>query len=135
MASSRNIGCTHLGGEFVCFRSGEAHRTVCMPRTLLGAVAIVVALIMLLVTGFLALSSWRHYDVAFAKRDEARCILTLNEALIDGIRDAETSQRGVLLTGRAEYLNPYYAALDRIPSQLSQRGDQRMADFSNFSYS
>jgi len=45
-----------------------------------------------------------------AARDQAirtERIVSLNEDLLSALKDAETGQRGFLLTGRDEYLEPY----------------------------
>src|SRR5579872_6466186 len=86
----------------------------------LGVAAIATALITLLVISVLCYQDWKHYEAAHARIRETRRILNLNEALIDGVRDAETGQRGFLLTGRPEYLEPYRAALDHLPAETSE---------------
>ena len=48
------------------------------------------------------------------------------QSLLSGLKDAETGQRGYLLTGRPEYLDPYNSALSVIRrdlEQLNARGD------------
>ena len=86
----------------------------------LGVGAIVTALLTLLALSFLCYQDWKRYETTYARIHEARRVLTLNEALIDDLLDAETGQRGFLLTGRPDYLNPYRAALARIPGQTSE---------------
>ncbi|HTS49479.1 MAG TPA: CHASE3 domain-containing protein, partial [Bryobacteraceae bacterium] len=86
----------------------------------LGVAAIATALLTLLVISVLCYQDWKHYEAAYTRIRETRRILNLNEALIDGVRDAETSQRGFLLTGRPEYLEPYRAALDHLPAETSE---------------
>jgi PAS domain S-box-containing protein len=46
--------------------------------------------------------------------------MNLNETLIDRMRDAETGQRGFLLTAQPEYLQQYNEAIERIPVELNQ---------------
>lgn len=82
--------------------------------------AIATALLTLLVISVLCFQDWKQYETAYTRVRETRRILNLNEALIDGLRDAETGQRGFLLTGRPEYLEPYHAALDRLPAETSE---------------
>ena len=101
-------------------------------RSQLGAVAIVLALVTLLVIGFFAYQDWEQYGVAAAARNNAREVLTRNEILRDLMLDAESGQRGFLLTGRPAYLEPYNAVVERIPSETDQlaamvkeRADQR----------
>src|SRR5207237_4110322 len=42
-----------------------------------------------------------------------------NEKLLNAVRDAETSQRGFLLTGEERYLDPYNIAVQEIPGLLA----------------
>ena len=66
-----------------------------------------------------------EFDAARATRVEAQRSDTVFLAIKDldiAIRDAETGQRGFLLTGRKDYLAPYEAALGRI-TLLSGRLD------------
>ena len=86
----------------------------------LGYFALATAWATLLLMALLSLQQWRRYDAAFTQASEARLILGLNRDLIDGLRDAETGQRGFLLTGREEYLEPYNAAERRVPDTLNQ---------------
>ena len=82
--------------------------------------AIATALITLLVISVLCYQDWKRYEAAYTKVRETRRVLNLNEALIDAVRDAETGQRGFLLTGRPEYLEPYQAALDHLTAETSE---------------
>jgi PAS domain S-box-containing protein len=41
------------------------------------------------------------------------------EALLSTLKDAETGQRGYIITGAKDYLQPYEAARERIPQQLA----------------
>ena len=83
-----------------------------------GLAALAMALATLLVVGGLSYRDWKQYYFASEQRNEARRALTLNESLVARLVDAETAQRGFLLTGRPEYLDPYNAALERIPADL-----------------
>ena len=48
----------------------------------------------------------------------ARVLRTTMTRMMDALLSAETGQRGYLLTGRAEYLAPYTAAVQRVPGLL-----------------
>ena len=86
----------------------------------LGIIAIATALVTLLVLGFLCYQDWKRYEIADKKIHESRRILTLNETLLNGMRDAETGQRGFLLTGRDEYLERYQAAVKLLPAEMGE---------------
>jgi len=88
----------------------------------LGVAAIATALLTLLVISVLCYQDWKRYDTAYIGIRDSRRILNLNQALIDGLLDAETGQRGFLLTGRPEYLDPYRAASSQLPAQTSELG-------------
>lgn len=65
----------------------------------------------------LAISTTSHWRVKEARAelasiDEARIQV---QQLLLGVTDAETAQRGFLLTGRPEYGDPYHAALTLLP--------------------
>lgn len=45
-------------------------------------------------------------------------VLTELEATLSTLKDAETGQRGYLLTGEERYLEPYHSAIDRINEQV-----------------
>ncbi|MEG3877300.1 CHASE3 domain-containing protein [Microcoleus sp. herbarium7] len=47
-------------------------------------------------------------------------VLTELEATLSTIKDAETGQRGYLLTGEERYLEPYHSAIDRINVQVAR---------------
>ena len=84
----------------------------------LGVAAIAMALVTLLIISVLCYQDWKRYQSASATIRETRRILNLNETLIGRVRDAETGQRGFLLTGRTEYLEPYQAALEHLPAEM-----------------
>jgi len=47
-------------------------------------------------------------------------VLAKLEAVLSTLKDAETGQRGYLLTGEAVYLEPYREAIARLPRQLTE---------------
>ncbi|MEG4815380.1 CHASE3 domain-containing protein [Microcoleus sp. K5-D4] len=64
-------------------------------------------------------------------------VLTELEATLSTLKDAETGQRGYLLTGEQRYLEPYYSAIARINQQVvglrqltadNKRQQQRLRD-------
>jgi two-component system cell cycle sensor histidine kinase/response regulator CckA len=86
----------------------------------IGVAALATAVVALLVASLLAYQDWQRNRALFVEHNDVRLILELNEAVLNGMRDAETGQRGFLLTGRAEYLQPYNAALAQIPGELER---------------
>ncbi|HLG98551.1 MAG TPA: PAS domain S-box protein [Bryobacteraceae bacterium] len=88
----------------------------------LGLAAIATALITLAIISVLTYQDWKRYGMARANTLTDQRILSLNGSILDDLRDAETGQRGFLLTGRAEYLEPYRAALDRLPNETRELG-------------
>ena len=85
-----------------------------------GLAALVTALATLLVISGFFYRDWKRYQLTFEQTNQAHRILTLNQVLIDRLRDAETGQRGFLLTDRPEYLEPYNAAVERLPADLNE---------------
>lgn len=45
-------------------------------------------------------------------------VLQMNEVLRSHLKDAETGQRGYIITGEEKYLEPYYKALEKIHNEL-----------------
>jgi PAS domain S-box-containing protein len=73
---------------------------------------------------------WVRYRRASANADHTRGILESAPRLFSTIQDAETGQRGYLLTGEEKYLTPYYVAIQlasgemaRLKSLLTRLGD------------
>jgi signal transduction histidine kinase/CHASE3 domain sensor protein/ActR/RegA family two-component response regulator len=65
-------------------------------------------------------------DARFAREDTKKTFLVVRtaSALSEAIQDAERGQRGYLITGRDEYLEPYNSAKERLPQLL---GDLQQA--------
>ncbi|MBO9518501.1 MAG: response regulator [Porphyrobacter sp.] len=58
-----------------------------------------------------------------ARVQHTHTVITSLDDLISSLQDAETGQRGYLLTGREDYLLPYNEALARVSTQLDRIGD------------
>ncbi len=81
------------------------------------------AVIFFLITGaigYLNLRSLRDNNARIVHTHQV--IVGLGRLLSD-VQDAETGQRGFVLTGNARYLDPYQAALASIPQQITEIGD------------
>ena len=82
-----------------------------------------VALLLILFGASSALSV-RAY-VLYARADVATSnVIGASNDLLIGLLDAETGQRGYLLTGNPAYLQPYHAALSTIPADQQRLGSQ-----------
>ena len=64
--------------------------------------------------------SFRSIGEASEARSHTRVILTSAVNLLSSLKDAETGQRGYLLTGDETFLEPYVAVRDSISSYLDQ---------------
>jgi len=94
-------------------RSSWLHR----PQSRLGvACLIVVALTM---AGWVCWSQYRTANVEMARSAK---VVDSSERLLSRILDAETGQRGFLLTGKEGYLEPYHSAVTAVPQELSNLG-------------
>src|ERR1017187_5093128 len=80
------------------------------PAAMLGASLLIVALI--------GVMSWRTGQEAVQTQRELTISQNIRNSSVDllsALKDAETGQRGFLLTGRKEYLEPYRSALSALP--------------------
>lgn len=86
----------------------------------LGLSALALALLTLLVIGYFSLANWRRFREAAEIVPQVRRVIELNDSLLAHVVDAETGQRGFLLTNRAEYLAPYRTAIQAIYPELDE---------------
>lgn len=77
------------------------------------------ALLILLAVTFLSYQDWSAFQRSAPLVQHNRQLLQQVEDTMSSIRDAESSQRGFLLTGDPEYLDAYKAAVNTLPSELS----------------
>ena len=85
------------------------------PRTLAGFAAAIVTVVLI------ALFGYRSLDTTNDSTDLTTYtfqVMQRVDALMSSVKDAETGQRGYLLTGREAYLEPYSEARASIPGQL-----------------
>ncbi|HEX4274676.1 MAG TPA: PAS domain S-box protein [Bryobacteraceae bacterium] len=73
-----------------------------------------------LVIAVLFYADWRAFQNASKQLDETRQLQQQTDLLLSSITDAETGQRGYLLTGDAQYLAPYDKAVADLPKELDQ---------------
>jgi PAS domain S-box-containing protein len=81
---------------------------------------VILVVLILFAMGFSAYRNWNQMreEMAQGLHDRDRLLATLE--LIARLTDAETGQRGYLLTGSDEYLRPYEKATAAIPTLLNQ---------------
>ena len=84
------------------------------------ALIFALALITLLAIAYLSNRAWQDYVESRAEGLAPSQATRSNERLLGWMREAETGQRGYLLTGRPEYLAPYRQALSEITADLGQ---------------
>src|SRR5579862_6865153 len=89
------------------------------PRRLSYTVTLGVAAIVLLGMVGVSYHEWRQYSRANADAARTREIHDSVDALLFSLIDAETGQRGFLLTGEDRYLEPYNRAIQEIPGELA----------------
>jgi PAS domain S-box-containing protein len=77
------------------------------------AIAFVVAIVILFY------ADWREFQKAARQVSEARQLEQQTDTLISSITDAETGERGYLLTGDPQYLKPYEKAVAELPGELN----------------
>lgn len=77
------------------------------------------ALLILLAVTFLSYQDWSAFQRSAPLVQHNRQLLQQVEDTMSSIRDAESGQRGFLLTGDPEYLEAYNAAVGALPAELS----------------
>ncbi|MGE7416715.1 response regulator [Methylobacterium tarhaniae] len=68
-----------------------------------------------------ATGGWNYVEGARSRAEAERLarVLALSERVLSSVKDLETGQRGYVLTGRDDYLDPYEAALARLDGEAS----------------
>jgi len=72
---------------------------------------------------FNALLAWVNLTrtkTAIVRLERAQLVVQIASEILSEAREAESSQRGYLITGREDYLKPYLKAKERIPGLLQQ---------------
>jgi PAS domain S-box-containing protein len=95
-----------------------------MPRTLTTGQTIAVALLVaaLLVDAALTVHNIREVSVSVQWVSHSHEVLGKLEQVLSTLKDAETGQRGYLLTGETTYLEPYEQAAALLQTQMTQLG-------------
>ncbi len=74
--------------------------------------------IVLVVVVVLFYADFRAFEDATTQIDVTRQLLQGTDAVLSSVKDAETGQRGYLITNDKTYLGPYNAAVKALPRQL-----------------
>jgi signal transduction histidine kinase/DNA-binding response OmpR family regulator len=78
----------------------------------------------------LAYWDWRQFKAASARVQETEQSLALVENILSTMKDAETGQRGFLITGDELYLEPYKSAQSQISGELTAAHSSPLAQSS-----
>jgi PAS domain S-box-containing protein len=76
------------------------------------------AVLLLAIESLLFVGTWTRFAERESLSLRTRDVLARIESLLSELKDAETGQRGYLLSGQDSYLEPYNAAVQAIPGQL-----------------
>jgi CheY-like chemotaxis protein/signal transduction histidine kinase/CHASE3 domain sensor protein len=83
------------------------------------AFGVIAALLFFLISGAVSFSNVQILKTDNEKIVHSHEVIAALDALLSTVQDAETGQRGFLLTGNEKYLQPYKDALANISSELS----------------
>ncbi len=95
------------------------------PRTL---AAFLIAALAVVVIAVLSYESLQAAERTALKLSRTLELVSRLQAVVSTLKDAETGQRGYLLTGRESYLAPYLAAVDSLPGELTALEDMVAVD-------
>jgi CHASE3 domain sensor protein len=95
---------------------GENPSIAMAPRTFAGFLLAFAAVIVIAVLSYDSLKLSGKSAQSLTRTVE---VLGQIQALVSTLKDAETGQRGYLLTGRESYLEPFLAARQALPGQLA----------------
>jgi PAS domain S-box-containing protein len=99
----------------------EPQTSVPRPKKLNTAMLGIASLILIAFVG-LSYRQWEQYRRANLEAERSREIVTATGNALAALADAETGQRGFLLTGDSRYLEPYDSAVQELPDDLADLG-------------
>ncbi|QEK52947.1 response regulator [Pedobacter aquae] len=76
------------------------------------------SLIVLLISSVASFISIRQLQHSNAMVEHTKNVIDASDKILSDLKDAETGQRGYLLTGKEGFLEPYYAGLKSLPGSL-----------------
>ncbi len=82
--------------------------------------SLLLAAALVLAIAFLTYQNWAAYQRRTSELVLSQKVASVSTGLLSSLKDAETGQRGFLLTGNESYLDPYHSALQQIPVELEQ---------------
>ena len=74
---------------------------------------------MLVLIGLIAAWTLRQVSISDSWVDHTREVISNTDELLAYLKDAESAQRGYILTGQEIYLEPYQATVSKVPSALA----------------
>ena len=83
-----------------------------------GHLSLLIAILVVSLISGLSYWTWRAFSRGSEQLANIREVVKSTNALLSSLKDAETGQRGFLLTGEDRYLDPYRLALTEIPANL-----------------
>ncbi|MFA6153511.1 response regulator [Mesorhizobium sp.] len=98
--------------------SGQSERTLGLDPAV--ALGLAVAVVFFVVSGTLAYFNLQAVREGNQKIVQSYDVIVALDALLSSAQDAETGQRGFLLTNNEKYLEPYGKALAEIPAKLNE---------------
>src|ERR1700754_3211073 len=75
----------------------------------------IIAAVSVICAAGLSFTSYKTQESITKRMDKIAAVAQL----LSSLKDAETGERGYLLTKQPEYLDPYYAALKRLPGNYA----------------
>jgi PAS domain S-box-containing protein len=85
----------------------------------LGIFLLLFACLILLLLTWITYRSWQELKQGAAQAESSRRVVRLNNQVLELVKDAETGQRGFVLTGKQSYLRPYESAVTSLPAVMS----------------
>ena len=79
----------------------------------------IIAVLLVMIVAGVSYQTWLAFNRDSEQLETTRQIVRTTNALLSALKDAETGQRGYLLTGDEQYLRPYLQALKDIPVNLN----------------
>ena len=96
------------------------------PSTLVTKLVLIAALALLGITALTSYSSIQRFFEAAQWVDHTRLVMLRLEELMSELEHAESRQRGYLISGNEQYLEPYRATVKALPGRIrALRADSR----------